>query len=98
MTSELRVCSVYDSKAGVYGRPLFFETTADALRSFREAVNQSGGDDRNTIAKYPADFVMFDLGVFDRLTGKFECHVAPFSLAVGTDLLDRPAVPADVVK
>ena len=74
----LRVFSIYDYKVGAYAQPFYSRTTAEAIRSVTEALN----DPQSTISKYPQDFALFDLGTYDDQTGRFESAAAPLSLGV----------------
>lgn len=81
---KYKVYSVFDSKAEAYMRPMYFQTKGLAIRSFSEAVNDGGKSD---ISKYPADFVLFELGDFDELSGTFLLHKCPISVGVALEFL-----------
>ncbi len=61
----LRAFSVYDSKVEAYMRPFFMQTEAEALRAFRETVN----DGQSSFFKHPEDYTLFKVGTFDESTG-----------------------------
>lgn len=62
----LKVYSVYDKKAKVYGTPFFQLNNNVALRSFTDLVN----DGRSTVSKHPSDFNLECIGVFNDTDGK----------------------------
>ena len=82
----LVVASVYDAKVGTYFQPFFARTRAEALRSFKDTVNQQG----HVFNKHPQDFTLFILAVFDEETGGFLNCQAPESMGTGHEYLERP--------
>lgn len=58
---KLKMFAVYDSKGEVYTPPFCMKTEGQAIRSFIETVN----DKTSQIGKYPEDFTLFEIGVFD---------------------------------
>lgn len=83
--SKLVVASVYDTKAETYFQPFFARTRAEALRSFKQAANQSG----HTFNNFPADFYLFILAEWDEETAKFEPLDAPASLGSALEHIDQ---------
>ena len=79
----LFVYSVYDSKVGAYLPPLFMKSRGEFLRAFAEAANDSKGN----IAKYPADYMAFELGTWDDSNAQFSFHVAPLPLGLAIEYL-----------
>ena len=67
---ESKIYAIYDSKAEAFMQPFFAGTAGLALRSFADAANNPD----SVIAKYPHDFELFELGVFDDQSGKFVIH------------------------
>jgi len=59
------IFSVYDNKAQVFSNPFFSTNKMTALRDFQAAA----GDSNSQISQYPDDFVLFNIGNFDELTG-----------------------------
>lgn len=78
---RLVVVAVRDSAVAAYARPFFVPTTAFAVRSFRQEVNNK----ESPMCVNPGDFVLFELGSFDEDTGKFENLEAPQQLARAAD-------------
>jgi len=81
------VCAVFDSAAGVYGRPIFVASRGVALRSFTDEVNRRTPE--NPMSEHPEDFSLFLLAEFDDNSGEFfsagsECLVR------GKDVIRAP--------
>lgn len=83
---QLRVFSIFDSKVGAYAQPFYSRTTAEAIRSVTEALN----DPQSTLSKYPHDFILFDLATYDDQTGQFSSNAAPMSLGVLSEFKPQP--------
>ena len=80
---QLVCASVFDAKVGVYFQPFFARSTAEALRSFGDTVNQEG----HIFNKHPADFTLFLLARWNEENGLFVPTSTPISLAVGIELI-----------
>lgn len=80
--SELKMFSVFDSKAEAFLPPMFFQTRGVAIRAFSQACS----DDNHDFCKYPDDYSLFELGSFDPQTAVFACHVAPINLGTASVL------------
>jgi hypothetical protein len=78
---KLIICSVKDRAADAYGRPMFVPSTGVAIRSFSDEINRSDTD--NQLFNHPDDFDLYDFGIFDDNTGKFELHELPQLLTLG---------------
>lgn len=76
------IYSVKDTKAEAFLPPWYAPTNASAIRSFSTAVNDSTHD----FAKYPSDFVLYQLGSFDDNTGVITA-MEPHVLGVAIDFL-----------
>jgi len=72
----MKVYSVYDEKALVYGLPTCFATDGLALRSFADLVSNPNSN----VNKYPSDFSLFHLGHYDSISGSFTNLMAPLRL------------------
>lgn len=75
---EVKVYVVYDSKAEVFGNPILEETRRDALENWRIVAN--GDEKENKVAKFPADFTLFEIGTYSRLTGSITMYEHKVSL------------------
>lgn len=65
MAQTVKVYSVYDVKAMVYGKPFYCKNDGEALRLFGDVSR----DKETMIGKHPSDFQLFHLGDFDDVTG-----------------------------
>lgn len=61
----LNAYSLLDIKSGAYAPPFFLHHDSQAIR----AVSELGQDRSTTVARYPADFALCRVGVFDDQTG-----------------------------
>jgi len=67
------IYSVYDTKSNVYAQPFYAPNRAVALRHFNGAKE----DEQSIISKYPGDFVLYELGVFDDNAGTIQISTNP---------------------
>jgi len=84
---KMLVCTIRDRAAEAYGRPFFLPATGVAIRSFQDEVNRKAED--NQVYQHPDDFDLYELGLFDDFSGKFELHEQPKLLALGKQVKDR---------
>ena len=75
--------SVFDSAVGAYSPPIFAKSKGEAIRSFSDACNDSS----TAMSKHPQDYILFELGSFDELTGQFHTLDAPKSLGVAIEFV-----------
>lgn len=61
----IKIFSVRDNAVEAFLQPFFSPTSAAALRSLKEAVN----DPKHDFHKHSADYALWDLGQFDDSTG-----------------------------
>lgn len=90
-----KMFSVFDSKAVVFGTPIFVPTKGAAIRSFSDVAN----DEKSSIGKHPEDYTLFYLGEYDDATGSFD-QVNPEALLTASAVIiagKRPAVPPEVL-
>lgn len=85
---ELIICSVLDTIAGAYQTPLFFQSKAQAVRSFQDAVN----DGKSEFSKHPEDYVLMALGSFFPQDGTIVPSDGPERLVVGVNLVSDEVV------
>ena len=57
----LKMVVVFDSKSDTYEFPQFVRASGEAVRSFQTLVN----DGKSIFFRYPADFILFEIGEFD---------------------------------
>ncbi len=58
---KLNIYSIYDTAAGLYSRPFFCQSDAEALRMFSDL----SVDAEHPVGKHPEDYMIFRLGIFD---------------------------------
>lgn len=75
------VYSIFDSAAGVFTAPTIDISDASAVRSFQQAIANSG-----SIMNFkPDDFSLYQVGSFNVETGELESWSPPSRLIVGSD-------------
>lgn len=75
------VYSIFDSAAGVFTAPTIDISDASAVRSFQQALANSG-----SIMNFkPDDFSLYQVGTFDVESGYVDALVPPSRLFVGSD-------------
>lgn len=62
---QILMFSVYDSKAEAYMKPFYSLTNGVAIRMMQEAIS----DKTHDFCKYPGDYTLFQIGIFDDFTG-----------------------------
>jgi len=87
--------SVLDTKTGVFCRPFTAINDQFALRDFAHAAN----DLSTNVGRYPTDFSLFRVGMFDFSTGFVVPESSPVCLGVAATLVkprtvdDTPIFP-----
>lgn len=77
----LKMYTVYDSKVNAYLQPFFMKSNGEALRAWEESCN----DNKTSFYKYPQDFTLFEIGIWDDSTGSTALHDAKFSLGTALE-------------
>lgn len=80
---KLQIISIRDSKAAAWMNPLFFQTKAQAIRAFGDAINDPQGE----FIKHPDDYALYYLGEFDPQDGTLTPVPAPDCLGIGANYL-----------
>lgn len=75
------VYAIYDSAAHVFTAPTIDISDASAVRSFQQAIANSG----SVMNFKPDDFSLYQVGTFDVETGELEPITPPSRLIVGSD-------------
>jgi len=78
------IVSVRDTAAEAFGRPMYLQSLGVAIRSFTDEVNREDKD--NQLFNHPDDFDLYELGVFDDSTGKYELRDNPSVIVRGKDV------------
>jgi hypothetical protein len=79
-----KMLAVYDSKAEAYMRPFVARSTGEAIRSFSDEVNS--GDKNSPVCHHSEDFILYELGTWDELTGMLDVYEKPKALNSGIDV------------
>lgn len=72
---KVHILSVYDKKAEVYGMLFPANTIGAAERMLSEQVNRQSDD--NLVFKYPDDFALYNIGLWDDNLGVFDEVYSP---------------------
>jgi len=62
---KLNIYSIFDTASGLYSRPFFTPSDAEAIRSFTDISM----DAEHPIGKHPEDYTLYRIGLFDDTTG-----------------------------
>lgn len=94
---KIKFYCVFDSAVGSYLAPFTMRTNGEALRAWKDLVN----DPSTNFAKHPSDYTLFELGSFDPDTAGFDLHPSPVSLGVGIEFVESRntalhAVPQEI--
>lgn len=81
---QLKMYSIRDVKTLVFKPPFVKHTHGEAERDFKSLVN----DQQSMVNKYPEDFDLYYLGVYDDNSGKFEALDTPQHITKAVNVLD----------
>jgi hypothetical protein len=87
---KMVIVSIKDTAADAFGRPAFVATEGVALRQFQDEVNRASDD--NQLYKHPQDFHLYNLGLFDDVTGMFELMETPKLITRANDVMIKETV------
>lgn len=85
-----KIYAVFDNKAEAFMQPFFADTAGIATRNFQTNVNSPD----TILNKYPNDFVLYEIGIFDDAKGQVIPHEHNVNLGMAIDYLK----PDNVVK
>ena len=81
---NIKMYSIYDSKAEAFMEPYFATTPGLALRAFSNGANNK----ETTIGKYPNDFVLYEVGQFDDQTGDLDNYTENKNLGIAIEYIE----------
>ena len=81
----MKLFSVQDTKAQAFMNPAAYRTSAEAIRSFQGSCQ----DPQTSFAKFPSDFILFEIAEWDELTGTLTPHEKPRSLATASEFASK---------
>jgi len=87
----MKLLVIKDMKSGLFLRPSFSPSIADAMRNFEVLSNE--GD--SMVSRFPADFRLFHLADFDAETGILSSLDSPSDLGSALDV-KHPAPQGDL--
>lgn len=85
----LKAFALMDAKVAAFSAPFYAQHPGHAIRMCMEAAM----DRNSTIGKYPADFILYEVGSFDDATGELK-SASPF-VNLGPVLGFLPAQPME---
>ena len=83
----VNIFSVFDVVAKAYLQPFYSTNKGTAIRALVESMS----DPKSVIARYPEQYVLFELGTFDDTDAKFDIYSSPRSVGVCVEF--KPVVP-----
>lgn len=66
---DIKLFCVMDKKLNLFNSPMAFQSIGLAYRAFQDEVNRKADD--NPMHRYPEDFELYHVGVFDSSIGCF---------------------------
>lgn len=79
--------AVYDTKMQAFLQPFFCANVPVAIRAFSAAVN----DPETNLYRWPTDYTLFQVGLYDDSTGEFE-NTMHVNLGLAANFKTRPVV------
>lgn len=70
---QKRIYTIRDSKAEIFNQPFYYNTHGEAERAFKQLVM----DEKSSISKFPEDYDLYYLGLYDDNSGKIESLDTP---------------------
>ncbi|UOK21015.1 nonstructural protein [Chifec microvirus UA13_19] len=91
----LRTFSIFDIKSETFSPPFFMSTAGEAIRAFKDLVNDSS----TSIGRHPEDYRLMCLGTFDNHKGLLDSE-SQDSFGFGSDYKDigPSQIPLGLVK
>lgn len=81
---KLRLFSIRDVVVGSYGRPFVMQSRGHAIRTFTDECNRP--DDNNPMYNHSPDFELYEVGMYDDETGRFDLQENPEFIINGVDI------------
>lgn len=91
----LRIFTIWDIKAENFSNPFFMSTAGEAIRAFKDLVN----DGNTTVGRHPGDYRLMCIGTWDNSTGTITTEQQD-SFGFGSDYKDigPTQIPLGLVK
>jgi len=78
------IVAVRDRALDAFGRPVYVQALAHAIRSFQDEINRHAPD--NEMSKHPEDYDLYYLATYNDDTGQFTNTERPTQIAIGKQL------------
>lgn len=88
------VFAVYDTGIQTWMPPIYARNKGEMLRQFVDAVNNP----ESKIAKYPADFVLFELGTWNDESADFSLLASPVKMGIAIEFMKHSTFSDKVVE
>lgn len=82
---QIKIFTVYDSKAEAYLKPMFLQTKGLALRAFVAASNDTGHD----FHKYAGDYGLWEIGSYDDSNATIKMLEHKINLGLASEHISR---------
>lgn len=87
----MRMFAIYDVKAEIFTAPHFMRTVGEAVRGFSMEVQNPD----SMLSKWPDDYVLYEVGEFDQVTGALVARETPYKITSGFECKPRGPQMAD---
>lgn len=81
----MKIVTIYDVKTEAYLQPMFFQSLAQAERSFEDVCN----DKTHAIGQHPEDYSMVLVGEWDEILGQLQTVKAKLTFAEGMQMVKQ---------
>lgn len=85
----MKFFSVFDSAAGLFGRPFVDQSVGVAVRGFADECRRK----ESPLAAHPQDYILYELGEFDQDTGVITVLPEPKNVAEAVRFALPPEPP-----
>ncbi len=82
----LKMYTVYDCKVEAHMTPFFMSTNGQAVRAFKDSVNGK----EHAFNQHPADYTLFEIGVFDNANASVVLLPAQVNLGTALEYITKP--------
>jgi len=76
----MKLFSLHDMKARQWLPPALIDSEANAIRTLSDVINKSNPE--SNLAKYPEDFTLYCIGIWDQQTGLITAYKQPESIVI----------------
>jgi len=92
---KLNIYAIFDTAAGLYGRPIHAQADAEAIRAFKDIAVNADHD----VGKHPEDYSIHRLGIYDDNNGNLtdennECLMTGLEAVAASRTIDTKQIDA----